>query len=271
MSPCYHTLTLLSALLLMVLLLLLALLYNRHRLRKKTIFALGQQQRLINHQHELLNRLVSEKEWLLKEIQHRVRNNLQIIISLLNTQSQYLDNADAIAAIKNSQNRMYAMSLLHQQLYQPENLGQIDMSRYITDLISYMKSSFDSTSRINFRTDNDPIQLDVAQAVPIGLILNEAISNAIKYAFPHGRKGTIQLALKKEDAVYCTLHIADDGTGIQQPPPEEATASLGMSLMQGLAGQLDATYEHSSTAHGVTIDLRFRSQAITNEPAKQHE
>ncbi|WP_276483500.1 histidine kinase dimerization/phosphoacceptor domain -containing protein [Paraflavitalea pollutisoli] len=254
-----------------LLLVFLALLYNRYRLRKRTTFALEQQQNEINHQNELLKKLVSEKEWLLKEIHHRVKNNLQIIISLLNTQSQYLDNADAIAAIKNSQNRMYAMSLIHQQLYQPENLGKIDMSRYITDLIGYMKSSFDTAGRIYFRIDNDPIQLDVVQAVPIGLILNEAISNAIKYAFPGSRKGTIELALKSEGDAWCSLHMADDGTGMQDQPPTGEAPSLGMSLMQGLAEQLDATYELSSSDQGVSIDLRFRWQTITNEPANHYE
>lgn len=254
-----------------LLLVFLALLYNRNRLRKRTTFALEQQQNEINDQNELLKKLVSEKEWLLKEIHHRVKNNLQIIISLLNTQSQYLDNADAIAAIKNSQNRMYAMSLIHQQLYQPENLGKIDMSRYISDLVGYMKSSFDTAGRIYFKIDNDPIQLDVVQAVPIGLILNEAISNAIKYAFPEGRKGTISISFKSGPDDHCSLFIADDGIGMQEQLPIDETPSLGMSLMQGLAEQLDATYELNSSDHGVSIDLRFHSRSITNQPVAQYD
>jgi two-component sensor histidine kinase len=239
-----------------MLLVFLALLYNRYRLKKRTTSRLEIQQNKINSQNEKLKKLVDEKEWLLKEIHHRVKNNLQIVISLLNTQSQYLDNEDAIMAIRNSQHRMYCMSLLHQQLYQTNNLGEIDMNWYIGELISYMKESFGTGGKIKFVVDNDKISLNVVQAVPLGLILNEAISNSIKYAFPGDRKGTISISFKK-DGDCCRLTIFDNGVGLKDNHVPGESTSLGMSLMEGLAGQLEGEYLVQSSKSGVTIGIRF--------------
>ncbi|MBC9932260.1 tetratricopeptide repeat-containing sensor histidine kinase [Chitinophaga qingshengii] len=240
-----------------MLLLILALLYNRYRLKKKNALRLEQQQEAINTQNELLKKLVDEKEWLLKEIHHRVKNNLQIIISLLNTQSQYLDNADAIAAIKNSQHRMFAMSLIHQRLYHTDNLGAIDMNWYIRELTGFMQESFDTRSDITFCINSEAILLDVVQAIPLGLILNEAVSNAIKYAFPHNRNGTIQITFKKDSAQYCLLTISDDGVGLQADFLPEESDSLGMSLMKGLSDQLEASFNIQSSQEGVSVQILF--------------
>lgn len=240
-----------------MLLLILALLYNRYRLKKKNTLRLEKQQEAINIQNELLKNLVEEKEWLLKEIHHRVKNNLQIIISLLNTQSQYLGNEDARAAIKNSQHRMYAMSLIHQRLYHTNNLGAIDMNWYIRELTGFMQESFDTSSRIIFCINSEVILLDVVQAIPLGLILNEAVSNAIKYAFPNNRNGTIQITLKKDSAKYCLLTISDDGVGLQGGILPGESDSLGMSLMKGLSEQLEASFNIQSSQEGVSIKILF--------------
>ncbi|WP_212004003.1 histidine kinase dimerization/phosphoacceptor domain -containing protein [Chitinophaga sp. HK235] len=248
-----------------MLLLILALLYNRYRLKKRTTFRLEKQQEEINAQNELLKKLVDEKEWLLREIHHRVKNNLQIIISLLNTQSQYLDNADAIAAIKNSQHRMYAMSLIHQRLYHTDNLGAIDMNWYIRELIGFMKESFDTGNQISFNINSETILLDVVQAIPLGLILNEAVSNAIKYAFPDRKKGTIQVTFSKDQSQYSLLSIADDGVGFPDNYSPEASASLGMSLMKGLSEQLEGTFNLTSSQAGVSIQIRFLTRAFNND------
>ena len=127
--------------------------------------------------------LLKDKEWLIKEVHHRVKNNLQMVISLLNSQSIYLNDEAAVVAIQESQRRMHAMSLIHQKLYQSENVGVIDMRAYINEFISYLKDIFETGSSIRFEQDVDPIKLDVGQAVPVGLILNEVITNSIKYAF----------------------------------------------------------------------------------------
>lgn len=164
------------------------LIYNRYRLKRRSNLVLEQKQGEINAQNELLRKILNEKEWLLREIHHRVKNNLQIVISLLNTQSAYLDNEDALVAIRNSQNRMHAMSLIHQKLYQSDNLAEIDMKWYIKELVDYMIECFGTDNKIQFTLETEAIKLDVAQAVPLGLILNEAISNVIKYAFPADKK-----------------------------------------------------------------------------------
>ncbi|NML41923.1 histidine kinase [Chitinophaga sp. G-6-1-13] len=245
-----------------MLLLILALLYNRYRLKKKTTSRLEKQQEAINAQNELLKKLVDEKEWLLKEIHHRVKNNLQIIISLLNTQSRYLDNADAIAAIKNSQHRMYAMSLIHQRLYHTDNLGAIDMQWYIRELTGFMEESFDTGPKITFCIDSEVILLDVVQAVPLGLILNEAVSNAIKYAFPGDRNGAVAITFKKDGTQYCLLTITDDGAGLPDNFIPEESPSLGMSLMRGLAEQLEGSFQIKSSPDGVSIQVLFLIRSI---------
>ena len=222
--------------------LFIGLLYNRNRLKQRSNKKLQFKQKQINDQNKQLKKLLIEKEWLLKEIHHRVKNNLQIVISLLNTQSAYLENEDALTAIKNSQHRMHAMSLIHQKLYQSNNLASINMSWYIYELVNYLKECFDTSKRVNFILDTDKVELDVAQAVPLGLILNEAISNAIKYAFPNDVKGIVTITLKNTHAENYQLTIADDGTGLPEGFEFENRDSLGMNLMIGLSDQLDGTF-----------------------------
>jgi len=228
---------------LIVLVLFIGLLYNRSRLKQRTNRKLQLKQQKINQQNDQLKKLLTEKEWLLKEIHHRVKNNLQIVISLLNTQSAYLDNEDALMAIQNSQHRMHAMSLIHQKLYQSKNLASIDMSWYIYELVNYLKECFDTHRKVNFILDTDKVELDVAQAVPLGLILNEAISNAIKYAFPDNAKGMVTITLKNIEAENYQLTIADDGIGLPDNFELENRDSLGMNLMIGLSDQLDGTFK----------------------------
>jgi len=239
-----------------LLILFLLLLYNRFRLKKKTNEQLEIKTQQINEQNELNKKMLIEKEWLLKEIHHRVKNNLQIVISLLNTQSAYLENEDALMAIQNSQHRMHAMSLIHQKLYQSDNLSNIDMSWYIYELIGYMRESFDTDSKINFVLDTEKVYLDVAQAVPLGLIINEAINNAIKYAFPADRKGTICIALKNTGDANYLLRIADDGVGLPDDFDETERNSLGMNLMTGLTNQIDGNFTLKND-NGLEIKITF--------------
>jgi len=239
-----------------VLILFLALLYNSFRLKKKKNAELEIQRQQINEQNELNKKMLIEKEWLLKEIHHRVKNNLQIVISLLNTQSAYLDNEDALMAIQNSQHRMHAMSLIHQKLYQSDNLANIDMSWYVYELINYMKECFDTDRNINFVLEVEKTYLDVAQAVPIGLIINEAINNAIKYAFPENRKGEVIIVLKNIGESNYELQIADNGVGLPEDFENTERDSLGMNLMLGLTDQIDGTFEMKND-NGLKITITF--------------
>ncbi|HJT74732.1 MAG TPA: sensor histidine kinase, partial [Chitinophaga sp.] len=238
-----------------------------YRMRKQTNIQLEIKQEEINAQNVVLKKLLEDKEWLLKEIHHRVKNNLQVIISLLNTQSRYLDNKDALAAIRNSQHRMYAMSLIHQRLYQTDNLGKINMSWYIRELTGYMQDSFETGRRITFELDIDAVEVDVVQAAPLGLILNEAVSNAIKYAFPDNRKGIIRVSLKHKPDGDSLLSISDNGVGFDEETDITERDSLGMSLMQGLSLQLDGTFSIRNNHPGVIITVRFLCRDFTFKTA----
>ncbi|WP_306620539.1 tetratricopeptide repeat-containing sensor histidine kinase [Chryseobacterium ginsenosidimutans] len=241
----------------LVLILFAALLYNRSRLKSNANKKLELKRKQIDEQNEQLKKLLSEKEWLLKEIHHRVKNNLQIVISLLNTQSAYLDNEDALMAIQNSQHRMHAMSLIHQKLYQSDNLSTIDMSWYIYELIGYIKECYSSEKSIRFVLDTEKVFLDVAQAVPMGLIVNEAVNNIVKYAFPDEEKGEVMVSFKNTEKDFYELIISDNGVGLPEDFNIDETESLGMNLMRGLTDQLDGTFSLENK-NGLKIIITFR-------------
>jgi len=215
-------------------------------------------------QHRQLLILLGEKERLLKEIHHRVKNNLQIAISLLNTQSAYLESEEARSAIRNSLHRMHAMSLIHQKLYQSHNLSSVDMQWYIQELVTYMCDAFPSEKNIHFIPDIENMQIDVGQAVPLGLIMNEAISNCIQYAFPHSTGSEVHISLKNRGGNLCELQIADNGIGLPSAFDAENGCFPGMNLMRGLSEQLKGNFCVSSH-HGVTIIVTFA--LITEFPA----
>ncbi|TDO24264.1 histidine kinase dimerization/phosphoacceptor domain -containing protein [Pedobacter duraquae] len=244
-----------------MLLLLLGLSYNRYLLKQRSNQALELSQQSLNAANDALQMLLTEKEWLLKEIHHRVKNNLQIVISLLNTQSAYLDNGDALDAIKNSQHRMHAMSLIHQKLYQSDNLASIDMSHYIKELVDYLHDSFSSDHQISMSLDIAPIKLYVSQAVPLGLILNEAISNSIKYAFKNTGKGKIAISLQPVGEQQYLMCIADNGSGLPEGFDLEETSSLGMSLMRGLTDQLEGEFALQDK-DGLRVCITFKHVAF---------
>lgn len=240
---------------------IIGLLFNRYRLKQRSNKQLQLQQEEINRKNNSLEQLVVEKEWLLKEIHHRVKNNLQMVMSLLNTQSAFLENETAVEAIRNSQHRMQAISLIHKKLYQSDNTAMVDMPVYIGEMIDYLKESFSASDHISFNKSIGPVRLDVAHAVPLGLILNEAITNAIKYAFPGNRKGTISITLLPAGDHHFVLTIADNGIGL--PPGFDAgkSNSLGMSLMQGLSKQLGCNFTITSN-NGTTITINFKETKV---------
>ena len=230
-----------------LLLILLLVSINRYRLKQRS-----------NNQ---LSHLLEEKEWLLKEIHHRVKNNLQIVMSLLSSQSAYIDNETALSAIQASRHRVYAMSLIHQKLYNSENVSSIDMSFYTRELVSYLRDSFTTGQRIRFELDIQPVVLDVGQAVPLGLILNEAITNAIKYAFPDDRAGVISVSLANTSPRRYLLVIADDGVGIPDQDGTIRNGSLGMSLIRGLSNSLDGNVIVENK-NGTVIKIAFLAEPV---------
>src|SRR5262249_26096035 len=152
----------------------------------------------------------------------------------------------------------HAMSLIHQKLYNSENLSSIDMSFYIRELATYLRDSFNTGKRIHFEFNIEPLEMDVSQAVPLGLILNEAITNSIKYAFPDGRNGVITISLCASNPEQFVLNISDNGVGIpvQFNFNNKKPGSLGFSLIEGLSADLDGEFSIESN-NGTTITISF--------------
>jgi two-component system, sensor histidine kinase PdtaS len=230
-------------------LIIAALLYRQSRLRKIN-------NKVITAKNGQLQQLLADKEWLLKEVHHRVKNNLQIIMSLLDSQSEYINNDAALAAIEDNMRRVHAMALIHQKLYQSDDLATIYMPEYINELVIYAHDSFDTYDQIKFEQAIEPLDLDVSQAIPMGLIINECIVNAIKYAFPQGRKGIVRISFYQDGADHLVLNISDNGTGLPVGFNIKAHTSLGLDLMQGLARQLNGSF-HFENNNGLHITIRF--------------
>ena len=252
-------------------LIFLALFYMGYRLKQRSNIKLQKQQSEINSQNNRLQillseqkKLVEEKEWLVKEIHHRVKNNLQIIISLLNAQSEFLESPTALNAIQESKERMQAIALIHQKLYQPDHGTLINMSSYIQDMTYNLQSSFTQTNRIHFSLHAEPIELDVSQAVPLGLILNEAITNSIKYAFPKPATGTITVHLQRKTGGYIQLRILDNGIGFPDGFEINNQESLGIQLIKLFSEQLEGDLKFQSTK-GVEISLLFKQVSPATE------
>ncbi|UOE47011.1 sensor histidine kinase [Mucilaginibacter sp. SMC90] len=252
-----------------MLIIIAGLAFNGYRHKQRSNQQLQLKQTEINNQNlslqKLLNEkdnLLDEKDWLLKEVHHRVKNNLQIVMSLLNTQSAFLKNNAALAAIRESQNRVQAIALIHQKLYSNSDVSYIDMSVYINELISYLADCYNPGDRgIRFEQIVQPVKLDVAQAVPVGLILNEAITNAIKYAFPMQR-GEIKIALQlAEETIILT--IADNGIGLPTDFDIQNASSLGMEMMKALSKQLGG-YFKMGNCDGAVITVEFRAEKQLN-------
>ena len=231
-------------------------LYSSYRIKQKTNRILESQKNEINQQNMTLQKLVTEKEWLLKEIHHRVKNNLQMVMSLLNAQSFYLKDDVAMNAIRESQHRIHSMSLIHKKLYQSENVVSIDMKNYIQELIEYFRTTFDTGQRIQFVTDIDPIELYSAQAVPLGLILNEVMTNSLKHAFPNNDNGIISIRFKHSENNQLLLNVSDNGIGILDELQEKHFQSLGMKLIKGFSEDLDAKLNIEND-NGLSITISF--------------
>ena len=186
-------------------------------------------------------RLVHQKEALIGEIHHRVKNNLQVISSLLQLQRQALADTTARGALQESQARVQAMGLIHQKLYQYEGLTTIPMQDYLRDLGESLIDAYRLDDRIDHFTDVEDIYLDVDIAIPLGLIINELVTNSLKYAFPGERDGTVEIQFHREADTY-RLVVADDGVG--RATPEEVAPSgtgFGTRLIDMLSRRLGAT------------------------------
>lgn len=239
-----------------LLLIILGLLYKSFTFKKKTNKVLETQQNEINKKNMALQKLVVEKEWLLREIHHRIKNNLHMVVGLLASQTEFLKNEEAVQAINSSQNRIQAMSLIHQKLYQSESLSIIDMPSYIFELTEYLKDSFEIRNTIRIILDIDSFNLPLSHSIPIGLIFNEAVTNSIKYAFPDHKNGVITISLKAFENNKYVLIIADNGIGLPPYFDPYNNPSLGIKLMHGLSADIDGKFLITNS-NGTKITLEF--------------
>lgn len=199
---------------------------------------------------------LKEKDVLLKEIHHRVKNNLQIIISLLNLQSGYIKDEYTLKAVQDGQNRVRSMALVHEKFYQAEELTEIDFGEYVSKLCQYLYQSYgDKTDRVQLNVTGDHVGLDMDTAMPCGLLVNEIVSNSYKYAFPGNSTGTISIDLKKEDKKV-TIRMSDSGVGLPESFDIDRSESLGMQLIQALTSQLDGEVK-VSREKGTTFEVTF--------------
>ena len=209
--------------------------------------------------NQLLQAQNREKEFLLKEIHHRVKNNLGIVSSLLDLQSAEMKDPNVVEAIHESQNRVYSMSMIHQKLYQGKNLSAIEMKEYFLELSDHILDSFGLKNRIEFHFNLEEIELDVDTAIPLGLIVNELITNSLKHAFPKDRKGRVDLYFRRKADNTLRLEVADNGIGIHKIlETEEDKGGFGTKLIGLLVQQLDARIRRS-TEQGTSVLIEFGS------------
>ncbi|MEW6497224.1 MAG: PAS domain S-box protein [Cyanobacteriota bacterium] len=193
---------------------------------------------------EQIQTSLKEKEVLLKEIHHRVKNNLQIVKSLLQMQARRTKEPEAILVLQDSQNRIASIALVHEKLYRSEDLANIDFGQYIPDLTMHLFETYNvSSNTIALKLEVDNIFLEIDTAIPCGLIINELVSNSLKYAFPNHRQGEIQVKFNANSNRMMTLIVRDNGIGIPEKFDIEKTQSLGLTLVQGLVEQLEGTLE----------------------------
>ncbi|MEL6989525.1 MAG: sensor histidine kinase, partial [Bacteroidota bacterium] len=167
----------------------------------------------LTEKNQTIEKALEANKVLMKEIHHRVKNNLQVVSSLLNLQSRYVDDSKALAAIKTGRTRVLSMSLLHQNLYKNESLKSVYIKKYFEELSNSLTNTYRLNKQIEINTDIDDVELDVDTVIPMGLIVNELVSNALKYAFKDKEKGIVQLSIKQIGNAI-KLSVSDDGIGL---------------------------------------------------------
>ncbi|MBI4660138.1 MAG: PAS domain S-box protein [Verrucomicrobia bacterium] len=207
---------------------------------------------------EQIKRSLREKEVLLKEIHHRVKNNLQVISSLLRLQSGYVREDSARELFRESQNRVASMALIHEKLYQSQDLARIDFYEYLLSLVSMLFRSYSTqTNRVQLETHVDHVFLNIDAAIPIGLLVNELVSNSLRHAFPDDRPGTIKIGFCSAPSGECVLTFSDNGVGLPEDFDLDNPATLGLRLVRILTTQLGGALNFErNDGTGFTITFR---------------
>lgn len=245
--------------LLVIIFIILTLLIRNFRLKQKSNKKLAELNDNLETKNHLLDAKNAENELLLREIHHRVKNNLEVVSSLLALQSAQIDDATTKDAMTEGQNRVNSIGIVHQKLYQGTNLGAVEMKDYFLNLSESILDSFGAEQRINLKLAMENLDLDIDTAVPLGLIVNELLTNCIKYAFPKGEKGTITIKLQKQDNNILRLEVADNGVG--KSGITHGTG-FGGQLVSLLTQQLNGTMTEESQDGTILIfDFKLKKTA----------
>lgn len=207
---------------------------------------------------ELINQQLMEKEILLKEVHHRVKNNMQVIISMLNLQSSFVKNKKIVSILHDSQSRIKTMALIHEKLYQTKDFSNIDFSEYVYNLFEYLYSSFRSSNQeIEYNINIKKYQINIDTIISLGLIINELTSNSFKYAFEGMSKGKINILLDKKDDKTLVLSLDDNGKGLPANFDYKNTDSLGLQLVCLLTEQIQGKLEVKNLNKGTKFLVFF--------------
>jgi len=222
-------------------------------------------------EEEQLRKSLAEKECLLKEIHHRVKNNMQIVSSLLALQAQNIKNPEIQAVVDDSRNRVRTMSLIHEMLYSNENISMIDFEHYIKKLIRYLLETHGSAKNTICTIKAHDIHLPIDLAIPCGLIATELITNSLKYAFPDMKKGEIVVEMRRQNNGFITFAIHDNGLGFPPGFDTQGSTTLGMNLVKSLAKQLggEARFFNDQGAYfSLSFPMKDNAQIVQNETAE---
>lgn len=242
-----------------LLLIIVALIYQ-YRNSNQQRLALTEQNKKIIEQNKIIEESLHEKTLLIKEIHHRVKNNLQMVSSLLNLQSGMITDENAKVVLEEARHRIGSLAIVHQQLYGKSDFSFIKIDEYIVHLMKHLKSAYHNTNKdIQTIINCEPLELHIDTAIPLGIIINEIITNAHKHAFNGRDKGSIVLDFKKEDAFFI-LTITDDGVGLPFDFEEQKKYSLGQELIDLLSEQINAALKISSEPnHGTTYCIKWKA------------
>lgn len=220
---------------------------------------------IIDHTKELqavrksIAQELQEKETLIKEVHHRVKNNLQTVSSLLSLQSRTIADKKIQNLIKSSQNRVISMAMVHEMLYMRDDITKIEYKTYINELINYLiKSVKGAESKVKVIVDVPEMELGIDTAIPLGLLINETMTNALKYGIKNDDEGEIRIAMKQEADQSYILTMGDNGIGFSEKVTFETSKSLGLKLIHNLAKQLKGTITRDTTRKGTNYILKFR-------------
>jgi two-component sensor histidine kinase len=210
---------------------------------------------------EALRHSLAEKEELLKEVHHRVKNNLQVITSLINLQANQVEDERVLALFDETRNRVYSIATIHELIYRSASFAAIDLGDYARQLVPELVRFYGADDRVRVDVQGDGAQLELERAVPFGLLLNELVSNVCKHAFPEGRRGTLAVSLTRRGDEM-VLEVVDTGVGLPEGFDYRRASSLGLQLVHGLALQLEGSLTLRS-GPGTTVKVTMPARIGT--------